>query len=179
MSKTAAVVLALLSLMLFPTTSKAQLLPSGNVYAGVSYADSVDVVNRLTFRGFEGSAEADPFHRYSYLGIVLDGSGLYRKGVTQYNFVLGPRVFKSYGKWRVFADAMGGLQLSSSGGESFHTVIEDFGGGVDRKFQLLSFKNFSWRLQFDYVHSHELSAGQNDFRGSAGIVWHFGATRLD
>ena len=48
MSKTVAVVLAFLSLMLFPTASKAQLLPSGNVYAGVAYADSVDVVNRLT-----------------------------------------------------------------------------------------------------------------------------------
>ena len=173
MSKTAAVVLALLSLTLFATTSKAQLLPSGNVYVGVGYADSVDVVNRLTFRGFDASAEADPFHRYSYLGIVLDFSGFFRKGVTQYNLVLGPRVSKNYGKWRVFADAMGGLQEESSGGENFHTVIEDFGGGVDRKFQLLSFKNFSWRLQFDYVHSHELSAGQNDFRGSGGLVWHF------
>jgi hypothetical protein len=173
-SKTAAVVLAFVSLMLFSTTSKAQLLPSGNVYAGYSYADNVDVVNRLTFpRGWDGSGEADPFHRYSYLGIVLDGSGAYRKGVTQYNFVLGPRVSKSYGKWRVFADAMGGIQLAKSGGENFHTVIEDFGGGVDRKFQLLFLKGFSWRLQFDYVHSHELSANQNDFRGSAGLVWHF------
>ena len=173
MSKTAAVVLSLLSLMLFPTTSKAQLLPSGNVYVGVAYADSVDVVNRLTFRGVEGSGEADPFHRYSYLGMVLDASAFFRKGVKQYNFVLGPRVSKNYGKWRVFVDVMGGLQEETSGGENFHTVIEDFGGGVDRKFQLLSFKNFSWRLQFDYVHSHELSAGQNDFRGSGGLVWHF------
>jgi hypothetical protein len=159
--------------MLFATTSKAQLLPSGNVYGAVGYGDSVDVVNRLTFRGLEGSAEADPFHRYSYLGIVLDGSGFLRKGVTQYNLVLGPRVSKTYGKWRVFADAMGGLQEAKSGGENFHTVIEDFGGGVDRKFQFLFLKGFSWRLQFDYVHSHELSANQNDFRGTVGLVWHF------
>src|ERR1019366_3098169 len=83
-SKTAAVLLAFLSLMLFPTTSKAQLLPSGNVYAGVGYADNVDVVNRLTFRGWEGSVEMLPFHRFSYLGLVLDGSGFYRTGVHQY-----------------------------------------------------------------------------------------------
>jgi hypothetical protein len=169
-SKTAAVVLAFLSLILFPTTSKAQLLPSGNVYAGVGYGDAVDVVNRLTFRGWEGSAEAFPFHKYRYLGIVLDGSGFYRKGVRQYNLVLGARVSKSYGPWRVFAHAMGGLQEANSGGEAFHTVIEDFGGGADRK---LPFKNFSWRLQFDYTHSHELSADQNDFRGTTGVVWHF------
>ena len=173
MSKTAAVVLAFLILMFFPTISKAQLLPSGNVYGSVGYASNVDVVNRLSFRGWEGSGDDDLFKRFPYLGIVLDGSGFYRKGVTQYNLVLGPRVSRSYGKWRVFADAMGGLQEARSGGQGFHTVIVDFGGGVDRKFQLLFLKNFSWRLQFDYVHSHELSANQNDFRGTAGLVWRF------
>jgi hypothetical protein len=171
--KTAAVVLAFLTLMLIPTKSKAQLLPSGNVYGAVGYADSVDVVNRLTFRGWEGSGEDDLFKRFPYLGIVLDGSGFYRKGVTQYNLVLGPRVSRNYGKWRVFVHAMGGLQEAKSSGQSFHTVIADFGGGVDRKFQLLFLKNFSWRLQFDWVHSHELSANQNAFRGTAGLVWHF------
>jgi len=168
--KTVAVVLAFLSLMLFPTASKAQLLPSGNVYAGVGYADSVDVVNRLTFRGWEGSAEALPFHRYAYVGIVLDASGFYRSGVNQYNFVLGPRVSKNFGRWRVFADAMAGIQETRTGGASFHPVIEDIGGGADRK---LPFKNFSWRFQFDYVHSHLLSANQNDFRGTTGLVWRF------
>ena len=38
MSKTAAVVLAFLSFMLFATTSRAQLLPSGNVYVGAASA---------------------------------------------------------------------------------------------------------------------------------------------
>ena len=170
MSKTVAVVLALLSLMLFPTASKAQLLPSGNVYAGVAYASSVDVVNRLTFRGWDGSVEMFPFHRFAYVGIVLDGSGVYRTGVQQYNIVLGPRVSRTYGNWRVFAHATAGIQETKSSGASFHPVIEDFGGGGDRK---LPFKNFSWRLQFDYVHSHLLSATQNDFRGSTGIVWRF------
>jgi hypothetical protein len=171
-SKTAAVVLAFLSLslMLFPTKVSAQLLPGGNVYAGVGYADSVDVINRLTFRGWEGSAEAFPLHRYTNLGIVLDGSGFYRRGVNQYNLVLGPRVSRNYGKWRLFANAMGGIEQTKSSGQEFHPIVYDFGGGVDRK---LPFKNFSWRLQFDYVHTHLLSANQNDFRGSTGVVWRF------
>jgi hypothetical protein len=169
-SKTAALVLAILSFMLFPTSSRAQLIPSGNVYAGVSYADSVDVVNRLTFRGWNGSAEAFPFKRLTYVGIVLDGSGLYRKGVDQYNLVLGPRISKNYGNWRVFGDLMGGIQQTNSSGATFHPVIVDLGGGVDRK---LHFKSFSWRFQFDYVHSHLLSANQNDYKGSTGIVWRF------
>lgn len=176
MLKTAAVVLAFLSLTLFPTTSKAQLLPSGNVYAGVAYASSEDVVNRLAFRGWDGSAEAFPFHRFSYLGVVLDGSGIYAKGVAgsgtiqQYNLVLGPRVSMNVGKWRVFVHAMGGIQQTRSGGDTFHPVAIDGGGGADYK---LPFKNFSWRVQFDYVHTHLLSANQNEYRGSTGIVWRF------
>jgi hypothetical protein len=168
--KTAAVVVAILASMLFPSMLKAQLIPSGNVYAGVAYADSVDVVNRLTFRGWDASAEALPFHRFSYIGIVLDGSGIYRTGVTQYNIVLGPRISMTFGKWRPFVHAMGGIQEANSGGAKFHPTIEDFGGGVDRK---LPFRNFSWRLQFDYIHSHLLSANQNDIRGSTGLVWRF------
>ncbi len=178
MLKTAAVVLVFLSLMLFPTTSKAQLLPSGNVYGGVAYADSVDVVpeNRLAMRGWDASAEAIPFHRYSFLGVVLDGSGTYAKGISgsgtiqQYNLVLGPRVSVTYGKWRPFVHAMGGLQQTRTGGATFHPVALDFGGGADYK---LRFKNFSWRVQFDYVHTHLLSAAQNEFRASTGIVWRF------
>ncbi|HZW93438.1 MAG TPA: hypothetical protein VFF64_10845 [Candidatus Eremiobacteraceae bacterium] len=170
MSKTAAVVLALLTLMLFPTASRAQLIQSGNVYAGVAYADSVDVINRLTFRGFDGSVEVKPFLRFSYLGFVLDGSGIYRPGVVQYNAVLGPRVSKNYGKWRIFAHVTAGEQLTKTGGESFNTVIEDAGAGADRR---IPFKRFSWRLQLDVVHSHLLNANQYDVRGSTGLVWRF------
>jgi hypothetical protein len=175
-SKTAAVVLAFLSLTLFPTTSKAQLIPSGNLYAGAAYASSEDVVNRLAFRGWDGSVEAFPFHRLSYVGIVLDGSGIYTKGVAnsgtiqQYNLVLGPRVSMNYGKWRLFVHAMGGIQQTRSGGDTFHPVAIDGGGGVDRK---LPFRNFSWRLQFDYVHTRLLSQNQIEYRVSTGIVWRF------
>ena len=183
MSKTAAVVLAFLSLMLFPTLSKAQqsggdhsgggLLPSGNVYVGAAYADNVDVVNRLTFRGWNASFEDYALRRFSYLGFVADGSGFYRQGVQQYNLLIGPRVSMQYGKWRPFVHLLGGIQRTSSGGTTRYPVEEDLGGGVDRKFQLLFLKNFSWRLQFDYSRTHFLSATQNDFRGSAGLVWRF------
>ena len=182
MSKTAAVVLAFLSLMLFTTLSKAQkqggdqgggLFPSGNVYVGAAYADSSDVVNQETFRGWGASAEAFPFHRFSYLGAVLDTSGFYRLGVQQYNFLLGPRISMHYGKWRPFVHLMGGVQRNASGGISHWPIEEDLGGGVDRKFQLLFMKNFSWRLQFDYMHTHLLHATQDDIRGSAGLVWRF------
>jgi hypothetical protein len=172
-SKTAAVVLAFLGLMLFATTSRAQLLPSGNVYVGAAYGDSVDVVNRYTFRGWNASLEDFPFSRYPHLGAVLDGSGFYRLGVQQYNLFLGPRLSTNYGKWRPFVQALGGVQRTTSDGTSHYPVAWDIGGGVDRKFTFLFMKHFAWRLQFDYMHTHLLAATQNDIRGSAGLVWRF------
>ena len=44
------------------------------------------------------------------------------------------------------------------------------GGGLDYK---VFFKNFSWRFQGDYMHTHYASATQNDYRASTGIVWRF------
>ncbi len=173
MSKTAAVVLAFLSLTLVATTSRAQLLPSGNVYVGAAYGDSVDVINRYTFRGWNASVEDFPFSRYPHVGVVLDGSGFYRLGVQQYQAFLGPRLSFNYGKWRPFVHIMGGVQRTTSDGFTHNPIAEDAGGGVDRKFQFLFMKHFSWRLQFDYMHVHLLSATQNDIRGSTGLVWRF------
>jgi len=88
-SKIAAVVLAFLSLMLFATPSRAQLLPSGNVYVGAAYGDLVDVIatNRYTFRGWNASIEDFPLTRHPHIGVVLDGSGFYRVGIQQYNLL--------------------------------------------------------------------------------------------
>jgi hypothetical protein len=169
-SKTAAAVLALVCLMLFAIPMSAQILPRGNVYGGVSYGQFTDVINKQSYRGFEGSAEDLPFARLPHLGFVLDGSGYYRSGVTEYNALLGPRLSANYGKWRPFVHAMGGFQRLKSNGNVFSHVAIDLGGGADYK---LWFKNFSWRLQGDYIHTHYLSAYQNDFRASTGIVWRF------
>jgi hypothetical protein len=173
--KTAAVVLAFLTVALLATSSKAQLLPSGNVYVGVAYGDSVDVIpyNRYTFRGWNASFEDFPFTRHTHIGVVLDGSGFYRRGIQQYNLFLGPRLSFNYGKWRPFVHIMGGAQRMTSDGVTHYPIAEDAGGGVDRKFQFLFLHHFAWRLQFDYMHTHLLSATQNDFRGSTGLVWRF------
>lgn len=148
----------------------AQLIPHGNVYAGVSYGEFTEVVNKQSYRGFNGSAEAIPFPRFSHFGVVLDGSGYYRTGVTQYNFVLGPRFAVTFGKWRPFVHAMGGIARVNSSGIIYRPPIVDVGGGVDYKIFL---KNFSWRFQGDVMRSHYASANQYDYRGSTGIVWRF------
>ena len=168
--KTAAVVLAFLILMLSAPVSRAQLLPSGNAYVGVAYGDSVDIVNRNTARGWNASFEDLPFARFPHLGVVLDGNGLYWTGVQQYNLVLGPRLSFTYKKWRPFIHVMAGAQRLTSDGMAHDQLSEDGGGGVDYK---LPFKHFSWRVQFDYVHTHMLSANQNEYRASTGLVWRF------
>lgn len=171
MLKIAGVVLSCMFILCIALPSSAQLIPNGNVYVGGAHAYSDIVVNKYDFWGWNASAEAIPFSRYSFASVVLDGSGFYRAGITQYNLVLGPRLSMTYGKWRPFVHAMAGSQQIKSAGYTYpHPLVLDFGGGVDRK---LPFKNFSWRLQADYVYSRYLSAREAEIRGSTGIVWRF------
>jgi len=169
-SKIAAAVLALLCLTFLTIPMSAQLIPHGNVYVGAAYGQSEFVINKQSYRGFDASAEFIPFARFTHLGFVIDGTGLYRSGVTQYNFVAGPRLAATFGKWRPFAHAMAGIKHVSSSGTIYNPLAIDVGAGVDYK---IFFKNFSWRFQGDYVRTRFLSATQNDYRGSTGIVWRF------
>jgi hypothetical protein len=172
-SKSAAAVLAFAGFILFSIPMSAQfngLLPNGNVYAGVSYGQISDVINQQSYRGFEGSFEALPFTRFPRLGLVADGSGYFRTGVTQYVFVGGPRVSVNFGRWRPFVHAMAGIRHINSYGFVYNPIAIDVGGGADYK---LGFKNFSWRLQGDYLHGNYGTAQQNDYRASTGIVWRF------
>jgi len=172
-SKIAAAVLAFLAFTLFCSPMSAQLLPSGNVYAGVSYGQLTNATIQQSYRGWNGSAEAFPFKRLLHIGVVVDASGFYRTNATQisqYNFLGGVRLSTNMGKWRPFVHGMAGIRRINSGGFVQTPLGIDVGGGVDYK---LWFKNFSWRLQGDYIRSHYLSATQNDYRTSTGIVWRF------
>ena len=148
----------------------AQLIPHGNVFAGVSYGEFTEVVNRQSYRGWNGSAEAIPFPRFAHLGFALDASGYYRTGVTQYNALFGPRFATQIGKWRPFVHAMGGYTRVNSSGILYRAPIVAVGGGTDYK---LFLKNFSWRFQGDVLRSNYASTTQWDYRGSTGIVWRF------
>jgi hypothetical protein len=172
-SKSVATALAFVAFILFSIPMAAQfngLLPNGNVYAGVSYAQLTDVINKQSYRGFNGSFETLPFTRFPRIGLVIDGSGFFRSGVKQYNIVGGPRISTSIGKWRPFVHAMAGIRHVDSNTLVYNPILIDIGGGADYK---LPFKNFSWRVQGDYMHSHYGSANQNDYRASTGVVWRF------
>jgi hypothetical protein len=171
LSKTAAVVvLALVGLFLFSIPMSAQILARGNVYAGVSYGQFYNVTTPQSYKGWNGSAEDLPFARFPHLGFVLDASGYYRTGITQYNALFGPRLSGTWGKWRPFVHGMGGGQRLNSNHFLYTHYAIDFGGGADYK---LPFKSFAWRVQGDYIRTHYLSATQNDYRASTGLVWRF------
>jgi len=171
-SKTAAAVLVLVCLALLSRPMSAQLIPHGNVYAGASLNQSEIVIsnNKLHMKGWNGSVEAIPFTRFSHFGLVFDASGFYRSGVTQYNFLAGPRLSVSHGKFRPFVHGLIGIQKLNTGTNKYSPFAFDVGGGLDYK---LFFKNFSWRLQGDYLRTHYSSSNQNDLRASTGIVWRF------
>jgi len=172
-SKSAAAVLAFAGLILCSIPMSAQfngLLPNGNVYGGVSYGQLTNVVNKQSYKGWNASVEALPFTRFPRIGVVVDGSGFYRQGETQYNIVGGLRLSTNVGKWRPFVHGMAGVRHLTSAGITYQPLVIDVGGGLDYK---LWFKNFSWRFQGDYMHSHYQSATQNDYRASTGVVWRF------
>ena len=172
MSKTAATILAFACLALFSVPMSAQLVPHGNVYLGVSYAESYDVTIRYPFKGWNASAEAIPLSRFSFVGLVFDASGFYNSShdINQYNILAGPRLAHTFGKLRPFVHVMAGVQMVKVNDIRYRPLAIDLGGGVDYK---LPFRNFSWRLQADYLHTHLLSASQNDGRASTGIVYRF------
>jgi hypothetical protein len=169
-SRLAAAVLAVLGFLAFSVPMSAQLLPSGNVYGGVSYGSLTNVVVRQSYRGWNGSFEDILLSNHPHLGFVLDGSGFYRSNINLYNFLGGARLANNYGRWRPFVHAMAGDRHINSSGFITNQWLVDLGGGADYK---LSFRNFSWRVQGDYMFSRFLSANQNDFRASTGIVWRF------
>jgi hypothetical protein len=163
----ATMVVGLSTFLFLPAVMTAQLIPHGNAYAGVAYSDS-DIVtaNRMGLKGWNGSAEAIFF---PHVGVVADISGFYAPDVKQYNFLFGPRVAISIGKFRPFVHALFGIQKLNLGGVSYSPFAEDVGGGVDYKLM----RAFSWRVQADYVHTNYLSAQQNDVRVSTGLVYRF------
>jgi len=128
-SKMAAMMLACagLALFFFSIPMSAQLIPHGNVYAGVAYGQFTEVVNKQSYRGWNGSAEAIPFARFPHIGFVFDASGFYRTGVTQYNYVGGPRLSVTFGKWRPFIHVMGGVQRVDSSGIKYTPTVLDVG----------------------------------------------------
>jgi opacity protein-like surface antigen len=175
------------ALLLFAGLASAQIPTSGNVFFGYSYyhtdLSSIDSANT---NGWEASFEGKVI---PFLGIVADFDGHYgsqnfpvlcpagfgactiNASVTEHNFLFGPRVSMSIGKFRPYVEALfGGAHVNVNNGvgsdTSFATAL---GGGLDYKI----IKPIAWRFQGDYVQTRFFGTTQNNVRISTGIVLRF------
>ena len=176
---------------IFSTAADAQVPTSGNVFFGYSYySTDLSSNDRANTNGWEASLEgkvvpflgfvADVDSHYgsqSFASCVLPPEGTgpicssFNADVTEHNFLFGPRVSFSVGRFRPFAEALfGGAHVDVNNGvgsdTSFATAL---GGGLDYKI----IKPVAWRFQGDYVQTRFFGTSQNNVRISTGIVFRF------
>jgi hypothetical protein len=176
----------LIAVLWFAGLATAQIPTRGNVFFGYSYLHS-DLNSGANLNGWEASVEGKVI---PFLGIVADFDSHYgsqnfstcpdvpvgivcssfNAGVTEHNYLFGPRVSISVGKFRPFAEALfgaGHVDAGLAGSDtSFATGI---GGGLDYKL----LKPIAWRFQGDYVQTRFFGGTQNNVRFSTGIAVHF------
>ena len=179
------------AVLLFAGLASAQIPTSGNVFFGYSfYRTDPFTTDRANTNGWEASFEGKVI---PWLGFVADvdshyGSqiasgpcpgavtttlpcGNFTASFTEHNFLFGPRVSVSVGKFRPFAQALfGGGHVNVNNGigsdTSFATAL---GGGLDFKI----IRPVAWRFQGDYVQTRFFGSTQNNVRFSTGIVFRF------
>jgi hypothetical protein len=179
------------TLFLFTTAGIAQVpIPTkGNVFFGYSYASAdFNSNNRVNLNGWNGSLEGKVL---PWVGIVADISGHYgsdtfplgcpvvvcpapvRADASVHNFLFGPRVSVSVGRFTPFAHALFGASHISASASGFSTSDTSFatalGGGMDYRL----FHGIGWRVQADMLQTRFFKDTQNNLRVSTGIVLHF------
>jgi|SRR5579871_315072 hypothetical protein len=181
------------TLFLCSAFSRAQIPTSGNVFFGYSYFNTnASGLNRVNTNGWEATVEGKVF---PFIGIVADFDAHYgsqnipiavvpvgtcptsgcpplnfNESFTEHNFLFGPRVGVSVGKFRPFAEAMfGAAHLNSPQAGSDTSLATAVGGGLDYRLIRL----VAWRIQGDYVHTRLFNTKQDNARISTGIVVRF------
>ena len=179
--------LIVFALLLLAGLASAQV-PSGNVFFGYSYYNTdLSSIDRANTNGWEASVEGKilPFIGFvadfdahygseNFQGACIAGfattCGTFNSDVTEHNYLFGPRVSFSAGKFRPFAEALFGAGHVDVNGvttdTSFATAL---GGGIDYKI----IKPIAWRVQGDYVQTRFFDTTQNNVRISTGIVLRF------
>jgi opacity protein-like surface antigen len=181
------IVLFIVAPLLFAGLASAQV-PGGNVFFGYSYYNSdLSSIDRANTNGWEASVEAKVV---PFLGFVADvdshygsqnfpaacpggasGCAAINADVTEHNFLFGPRVSFSVGKFRPFVEGLfGGAHVDTNNGAGSDTSFAAaLGGGLDYKI----IKPLAWRFQGDYVQTRFFGTTQNNVRLSTGIVFRF------
>jgi hypothetical protein len=177
-----------LGFSLIATFGFAQVPTSGNVFVGYSYMSADLPANRANLNGWNASVEGKVL---PLLGIVADFSGNYGSqnfsqlvscaggglgtscSVHETNFLFGPRISFSIGKFRPFVHGLiGASHISESAGgvSGADTSFADaLGGGID--YHLIPL--IGWRVQVDALQTRFFGTTQENVRLSTGITIHF------
>ncbi len=176
-----------LLVFLFGTLASAQIPTSGNVFFGYSYYNTnLSPIDRANTNGWQATLEGKflPF-----IGFVADidahyGSqnfvgactgvpgpcGTFNSGLTEHNYLFGPRASVSVGPVRPFAEFEIGLgHAKLDAGPSDSSLAYALGGGVDYKLLRI----LGWRLQGDYIRTKLFDQHQGNVRISTGLVLRF------
>ena len=154
-------------LMMLPLAAHAQ---GFSLYGGYSYVRLDSSPKAANLNGWD-VALTDNF--VSALGITFDLSGTYGSvngvsGSNFHSFLLGPQLRFPAPVSPFVRVLIGGVHVG--GGASGTSLAAGFGGGIDiHKSKLISLRP----IQIDVIHSHFNNNGQDNFRISAGIVFHF------
>ena len=191
MRKIGFILFTLLTFLMFAGLASAQIPTKGNVFFGYSfYNTDLSSIDRANTNGWEASVEGKVF---PFIGIVADfdshygsqnfpicvvppGSGggalcsSFNANVTERNYLFGPRVSVSVGKFRPFAEALfGGAHVNAGNAGSDTSFATAIGGGLDYKI----IGPLAWRFQGDYVQTRFFGTTQDNVRISTGIVLRF------
>lgn len=182
--------LIIVALLFFAGLAGAQVPTSGNVFFGYSYYNTdLSSIDRANTDGWEASVEGKVV---PFLGFVADvdshyGSqnfpicpvvppggggpcGSFNASVTEHNYLFGPRVSFSVGRFRPFVEGLfGGAHVNANGGGSDTSFATALGGGLDYKI----IRPLAWRFQGDYVQTRFFGTTQSNVRLSTGIVFRF------
>ncbi len=122
----------------------------------------------------QGANLSGAFNITHEISAVADISGYWADNQHFYNFMAGPQYSIRKFDGRLFAQVLFGKARNAN--EEPYVVSSlgrsiALGGGYDRDFRKL----FSIRVfQLDYVNSHSYGTTQNNFRVSAGVIFHLG-----
>jgi opacity protein-like surface antigen len=161
----------------------AQTDSKADVFGGYQFTSVDDSLNGNGHVALNGWNTSVTGYLKPNFGITADISGAYGTPnefgfdvkTSDYFYLFGP-TFRTTGNDRasLFAHALFGAAHAKGdiGGitATDNAFAMAFGGGLDLK----STKNISLRVgQFDYLYSHFSGEKQNNFRYSAGVVFHF------
>lgn len=159
-------------------TSLAQGTPNVQVFGGYSFFrfDSTKV-GFADGSNLNGATFAPSYNFTRNFGVTVDGGAYFGNANTFFTVMAGPQVTFDAPHGTVFVHGLFGVgkdRVDIGLGRSDRQRAFALGGGYDYEIS----PRFSIRvIQVDYVNTHVFDTSENNIRGSAGVVYHWGEAK--